>query len=59
MTIKQLVEKYQADRVYYHTNKYNETLLRSDFLDLFFELLGWDIKNNSLIPLIKELYEAN
>jgi hypothetical protein len=47
MTIKQLIEKYSADRKYYLTNKYNETLLRSDFLDPFFELLGWDIKNNA------------
>lgn len=47
MTIKKLIEKYSADRTYYLTNKYNETLLRSDFLDPFFELLGWDIKNNA------------
>lgn len=47
MTIKKLIEKYSADRKYYLTNKYNETLLRSDFLDPFFELLGWDIKNNA------------
>ena len=46
MTIKQLIEKYTSDRDYYLTSKYNETLLRSDFLDPFFELLGWDIKNN-------------
>jgi predicted type IV restriction endonuclease len=50
MTIKQLIEKYTADRKYYLTNKYNETLLRSDFLDPFFELLGWDIKNNAGKP---------
>lgn len=50
MTIKQLIEKYTADRDYYLTNKYNETLLRSDFLDPFFELLGWDIKNNAGKP---------
>ena len=47
MTIKQLIEKFQSERDYYLTNKYNETLLRSDFLDPFFELLGWDIKNNA------------
>jgi Eco57I restriction-modification methylase/TaqI-like C-terminal specificity domain len=47
MTIRQLIEKYTADRKYYLTNKYNETLLRSDFLDPLFELLGWDIKNNA------------
>jgi len=50
MTIKDLIKKYQADRAYYLTNKYNETLLRSDFLDPFFELLGWDIKNNAGKP---------
>lgn len=50
MTIKKLIEKYNADRKYYLTNKYNETLLRSDFLDPFFELLGWDIKNNAGKP---------
>jgi hypothetical protein len=47
ITINQLIDKYKADRNYYLTNKYNETLLRSDFLDPFFELLGWDIKNNA------------
>ncbi|MDO9184915.1 MAG: Eco57I restriction-modification methylase domain-containing protein [Bacteroidia bacterium] len=50
MTIKDLNIKYKADRAYYLTNKYNETLLRSDFLDPFFELLGWDIKNTSGKP---------
>lgn len=50
MTIVQLIEKYQSDRDYYLTSKYNETLLRSDFLDPFFELLGWDIKNNAGKP---------
>lgn len=50
MTVKKLIEKYNADRKYYLTNKYNETLLRSDFLDPFFELLGWDIKNNAGKP---------
>jgi len=50
MTIKHLIEKYNADRDYFLTSKYNETLLRSDFLDPLFELLGWDIKNNSSKP---------
>lgn len=65
MTIKQLIEKYQSDRNYYLTNKYNETLLRSDFLDPFFELLGWDIKNNAGKPtyerevILEEALKAN
>lgn len=65
MTIKQLIEKYIADRDYYLTSKYNETLLRSDFLDPFFELLGWDIKNNAGKPtnerevILEEALKAN
>jgi len=50
MTIKQLTDKYNANRAYNLTSKYNETQLRNDFLDPFFELLGWDIKNNSRKP---------
>ncbi len=47
MNIKELVDKYNADRSYYLTVKYNETQLRSDFLDPLFELFGWDIKNHA------------
>ena len=47
MHIKDLVERYIAEREHYLTAGYNETLLRSDFLDPFFELLGWDIKNSA------------
>ena len=47
MTLKQLVDNYNTSRDFYSTNQYNETLLRSDFLDPLFELLGWDIKNNA------------
>jgi hypothetical protein len=65
MTIKQLIDKYTADRDYYLTSKYNETLLRSDFLDPFFELIGWDIKNNAGKPtnerevILEEALKAN
>jgi hypothetical protein len=65
MTIKQLVEKYKAGRDHYVTDKYNETLLRSDFLDPFFELLGWDIKNhagkssNEREVILEETLKAN
>jgi type I restriction-modification system DNA methylase subunit len=47
MSIKELVQRYEHNRDYYLTDKYNETLLRSDFLDPLFELLGWDIKNQA------------
>lgn len=65
MTINQLVEKYKADRDHFLTAKYNETLLRSDFLDPLFELLGWDIKNNASKPtnerevILEEPLKAN
>lgn len=45
MCINELVTKYHNNREYYLSSKYNETQLRIDFLDPFFELLGWDIKN--------------
>ena len=45
MTIKDLVQKYHSNRDAYLDASYNEAQLRADFLDPFFELLGWDIKN--------------
>ncbi|MDP2861917.1 MAG: hypothetical protein Q8N95_03900, partial [Desulfobacterales bacterium] len=50
MTIQDLVIKYHTNRTSYLKAAYNETQLRADFLDPFFELLGWDIKNNSGKP---------
>ena len=38
MSIKELVNKYEKNRDYYLSDKYNETLLRSDFLDILFIL---------------------
>jgi type I restriction-modification system DNA methylase subunit len=46
-SISELVNRYESNRDYYRNPKYNEAQLRSDFLDIFFELLGWDIKNIS------------
>ena len=65
MSIKELVRRYEANRDYYLTDKYNETLLRSDFLDPQFELLGWDIKNqagkatNEREVILEESLKAN
>jgi len=50
MTIKDLVEKYHSNRETYLKTNYNETQLRTDFLDPLFELLGWDIKNSEGKP---------
>lgn len=65
MSIKELVQRYEDNRAYYLTDKYNETLLRSDFLDALFELLGWDIKNragkatNEREVILEESLKAN
>lgn len=45
MSIKNLVQKYHENRETYLKSTYNETQLRTDFLDPLFELFGWDIKN--------------
>lgn len=50
MTIKDLAQKYHANRTAYLKTDYNETQLRTDFLDPLFEMLGWDIKNNQGKP---------
>lgn len=47
MTISQLIEGFSKNRQNYLLPTYNETQLRNDFLDPFFEILGWDINNSS------------
>lgn len=50
MNIKDLVKKYHSNRETYLKADYNETQLRTDFLDPLFEMLGWDIKNSTGKP---------
>ena len=45
-SIRQLVDRFEEQRPAYHAGKYNETQLRSDFLNPFFEALGWDVLNH-------------
>ena len=45
--IHTLVEKYEANKEFYRTSKFNETQLRNEFLDPLFEALGWDIRNEA------------
>ena len=45
--LHELVSKYEQNRDYYLTPRFNETMLRSEFLDPLFELFGWDIKNSA------------
>ena len=43
--IQELVRRFEEHRETYHTGRYNETQLRREFLDPFFEALGWDVLN--------------
>lgn len=40
-----LVERFTRNREDYRSGRYNETQLRREFFDLFFEALGWDVNN--------------
>jgi len=65
MSIKGLIEKYDNDIKTYRSAKYNETQLRTDFLDPLFVLFGWDINNSGGKPtnerevLVEEGLKAN
>lgn len=43
--IERLVERFDEHHSAYVSEKYNETQLRREFLDPFFECLGWDVSN--------------
>lgn len=43
--IGELVAKFAEHREAYRRPGYNEAQLRQDFLDSFFEALGWDVNN--------------
>ena len=40
-----LVERFERNIEAYHSPAYNETQLRIEFVDPFFEALGWDVAN--------------
>ncbi len=50
MTIKSLINKFEAEKERFKLVSYNETQLRTDFLDPLFTLLGWDLINVSGRP---------
>jgi type I restriction-modification system DNA methylase subunit len=43
--VSPLVERFQRNIDAYHSPAYNETQLRIEFIDPFFEALGWDVAN--------------
>jgi len=46
----QLVSEFQKNKTDYTREDYNETQLRSDYIDPFFRLMGWDVHNNQGLP---------
>jgi type I restriction-modification system DNA methylase subunit len=46
MTVQELVDRYQEQRVSCLKTAYNETQLRNDFIDPLLKCLGWDVDNN-------------
>ncbi len=45
-SLSALVQRFQDQRDAYTAPGYNESQLRSEFLDPFFDALGWDVANN-------------
>jgi len=43
--ISELVDHFQQNASEYRSASYNETQTKNDFIDPFFEALGWDIRN--------------
>lgn len=58
--IKALVNKFTSNKEYYQESTYDETSTRIDFLNKFFEIFGWDVSNNTLLPenLREVIHEA-
>ena len=49
--LSNLVERFERNIEAYHSPAYNETQLRREFIDPFFEALGWDVANKVRIRI--------
>jgi hypothetical protein len=45
--VSSLVERFERNIEAYQSRAYNETQLRREFIDPFFEALGWDVSNRA------------
>jgi predicted type IV restriction endonuclease len=45
--ILELIERFDRNIEAYESGKYNETQVRHEFIDPFFEALGWDVNNTA------------
>jgi hypothetical protein len=49
--IHRLVDRFEEDRKTFRSPSYKEDWIRRDFIDPFFEALGWDVTNQSGVPV--------
>src|SRR5260370_22196130 len=47
-TVLELIERFDRNRAAYRSEHYNEARLRIEFLNPFFEALGWDVNNRQV-----------
>jgi hypothetical protein len=43
--VRELVQRFEDNHAAYRSGAYNETQVRREFIDPFFEALGWDVFN--------------
>ena len=57
--VQELVERFDRNRDEYLSGRYNEAQLRREFVDPFFEALGWDVENRqgSALPYRDVIFE--
>jgi hypothetical protein len=48
--LKKLVDKFHSQEKIYKSKNYDETSTRQEFIDEFFQILGWDIGNKQGLP---------
>jgi hypothetical protein len=46
-SVKRLVDRFDQDRKVFLSSDYKEEQLRLEFLNPFFETLGWDVANKA------------
>ena len=45
--VKRLIDRFDQDRKVFQSGDYKEEQLRAEFLNPFFESLGWDVANKA------------
>ena len=45
--LEELIERFERNVESYSNQAYNETQVRREFIDPFFEALGWDVANKA------------